>query len=138
MKKMFTYFTGFSLLAIATLSCSKDQHHETRQQATTPQVITANVPAGQTYVLNLGVGSTASIQTQAQHSQLSTITKAADGNTVYKYTAAKGYAGADQVTLQQMITYTTQESGGGCSNHHENESTTTSLKTIVVKMNVAD
>src|SRR5438309_1448285 len=98
MKSSFTYLGGLFLLSTTLLSCSKDMQDEFRQKAVAPQVIQANVPAGQTYILNMSPGTTASIQTQAQHYQLSQIATARDGGIVYQYTAQKGYAGADEVT----------------------------------------
>lgn len=140
MKQIFTSLLGFSLLAITTLSCTKESHDQTSRQteAVQAQVITSNLPAGQTYVLNLGTGTSASIKVQALHHQLSEIATAPDGSTVYKYIAAKGYAGADEVTLQQTLTATAQS--GGCSNRHNDSNgyTTTTLKTTVVKLNVAN
>jgi hypothetical protein len=100
-----------------------------------PQVICASVPAGQTYVLNLERGSTVTIKTQALHYQLSEVATAPDGNKFYKYAAAKGYAGTDQVMLQQTITSIAQD--GGCYGNN-NGYTTTTLKTIAVKFNVAN
>lgn len=139
MKQIFTSLLGVSLLATTLLSCSKDVQKETRQQAAVaPEVIKANVPAGQTYVLNLVTGNSASIQTQARHYQVSEMATASDGSTVYKYTGGKGYAGADEVTLQQTITSTVQN-GGGCHNNHSSSyTTTTTLKTTVIKFTVAN
>lgn len=138
MKRTVTYLAGFLLLAITTISCSKEGHDEVTQQAATPQVIQANVPAEQTYTLNMESGSTASIKTQALHHQLSEVATAPNGNTVYRYAAAKGYSGADEVTLQQTITSIAQ-SGSGCYNGNQtSERTITSFKTIVIKFNVAN
>jgi hypothetical protein len=140
MKRIFTYLAGFSLLSITTISCSKEGHDQTSQQRTTSQnvaaqVINAKVPAEQTYVLNLGPESTASIKTQALHYQLSEIATASDGNTIYKYITAKGFSGTDEVTLQQ----TNKDGGCNNSNHnHANGYAATSLKTIVIKLNVAN
>lgn len=137
MKRIFTYLAGFSLFIITTLSCSKKDPEEIRQQAAAPQVINASVSAGQTYVLNMGTESSVSIKTQALHHQLSEIAMVPDGSTVYKYAAAKGYAGADEVTLQQTITSTAQ--GGGCYNGNQtNGHTITTVKTIAIKLNVAN
>lgn len=136
MKRIATYVACFSLLAITTVSCTKEGHDEMRQQVQTPQVMKATVPAGQTYVLNMGTGNTASIRTQALHYQYSDIATAPDGTTVYKYTAAKGFSGADEVTLQQTITSTSQ--GSGCSSSNTDRNTTTTLKTIVIKFDVAN
>jgi hypothetical protein len=139
MKRIFTYLAGFSLLSITTISCTKDAQVESRQQkAVAPQFVNADVPAGQTYVLNLGMGSTVSIQKQALHYQLSEVSKAADGTSVYKYTAAKDYAGSDEVTLQQAVISAVQSSGGGCSSNHYNSNgqTATTFKTIAIKFNV--
>lgn len=138
MKRIVTYLACFSLLAITTSSCSKEEHNEITQQAQVPQVINANVAAGQTYVLNMGAESTVSIKTQALHHQLSEISTALDGSTVYKYAPAKGYTGADEVTLQQTIT-STSGGGGGCYNGNQtNGHTTTTVKTIAIKFNVAN
>lgn len=136
MKQISMYFFGVSLLSFALLSCSKEAHNDFKQQAATPQVIEATVPAGQTYSLNLGTGTAATILSQAQHFQVSEIATARDGNVVYKYTAGKGYAGGDEVTLQQTIKYTSQ--GGGCSQNHSNGTTTTTVQTTVIKFNVAN
>ena len=137
MKRIFTYLTGFSLLAITTVSCTKESHNEMRPQAAAaPQVISAIVPAGQSYELNLGRGTTASIQTQALHYQFSQIVAAPDGSTVYKYTAGKGFAGADEVTLKQTITSTSVSNG--CNRTYSNSYTSTASKTIVIKFDVAN
>ena len=138
MKSIFTYLAGFSLLSLTAISCSKESHTQMRQPAQTPQVVNATVPAGETYVLNLGAGSTASIEKQAKHYQVSEITTAPNGTTDYKYTAAKGFAGADEVTLQQAVTYNTM-TGVNCSRGNTDDyTTTTTYKTIVVKLNVAN
>lgn len=130
---------GLSILSLTTLSCKKEAHDETtRQQVVTPQIIKADVPGGQTYVLNMGAGTTASIVTQAQHYQLSEIATAANGGTVYKYIAQKGYAGLDEVTLQQTTSATMQS--GGCHNNHMSgySNATASSNTIVIKFNVGN
>jgi hypothetical protein len=138
MKRIATYLMGFSLLAITTVSCSKEGHEETRQQAqAAPQVINATVPAGDTYVLNLGTGSSARIKVQALHHQFSEIATAPNGSTVYKYTAAKGFSGADEVTLQQTVTSIVQ-GGGGCYGNYSDNHTTTTVKTIAIKFNIAN
>lgn len=137
MKQLFMYLAGFSLLAIATVSCSKEGNDEMRQQAAqAPEVMKATVPAGQTYVLDMGAGNTASIQAQARHYQFSEMATAPDGNVAYKYTPAKGYTGTDEVTLQQTITYTSQ--GGGWCGSRGDEHTTTAIKTVVIKFDVAN
>jgi hypothetical protein len=138
MKRIFTSLMGLSLLAITTLSCNKDDdQYEMRQQAVTPQVINAKVPAGQAYVFNMGAGVTASIQKQALHFQVSEIATASNGGSIYKYIAGKGFTGVDEVTLQQTITSTMQ--GSGCHNNYMNGSSmTTAVKTIVIKLNVAN
>lgn len=142
MKQLFTYLVGFSLLAITTISCSKEEQNESRPQAQAvapQQVVSASVSAGQTYFLSMSTGSTASIKTQALHYAVSEIATAPDGSSVYRYSAAKGFAGADEVTLQQTITSTSQ--GGGCSNgnsNHTTEQTTTTYKAITIKFNVAN
>jgi hypothetical protein len=137
MKHTATYLIGVFLLALTTLSCSKEGHEETRQQASAaPQMVQANLSADQTYSFSLGTGSTASIKTQAQHYQISEIATAPNGNTVYRYIPLKSYAGADEVTLQQTITSTVQS--GGCAPGHTNSRTTTMLKTIVLKFNIAN
>ena len=137
MKRIVSSLLGVSLLATTTLSCSKDVQKETAQQAQATQVIQANVPAGETYVLNLGTGSTATITAQARHSVISEIATAPNGITVYKYASAKAFAGADEVTLQQKITSTSQ-GGGGCFTGGSGSHTTTSYKTIIVKLAVAN
>jgi hypothetical protein len=137
MKRILNSLFGVSLLAITTLSCSKDVQNETTQQTQSPQVIQANVPAGETYVLNLGAGSTASIKAQARHFEVSEIATAPNGTTVYKYAAAKAFTGADEVTLQQKTTSTSQQSSG-CFSGGSSSHTTTSYKTIVIKLNVAN
>ena len=138
MKSIFTYLGGFFLLSTILLSCSKDVQNETRQQTAAPQIIKATVPAGQTYILNMGTGTTASIVTQALHYQLSEVATAPNGGAVYKYTAGKGYSGADEVTLQQTATYTSQSSGGCHNNHMNGSTTTTTFKTVVIKFDVAN
>jgi hypothetical protein len=137
MKRIAISLFGVSLLAITTLSCSKDVQNETAQQGQSSQVIQATVPAGETYVLNLGTGSSASIKAQARHFEVSEIATASNGITVYKYAAAKAFAGADEVTLQQQITSTSQQ-GGSCFSGGSSSHTTTSYKTIVVKFNVSN
>lgn len=136
MKQIFTSLLGFSLLALTTASCTKESHDATSRQQETAQVIEANVPAGQTYVLNLGPGSTASIKMQSLHHQLSEIATASGGNTVYRYTAAKGYSGADAVTLQQTVT--AKAHSGSCNRDYRDERMTTTVKTISIKLNVAN
>jgi hypothetical protein len=138
MKSIFTSLVGISLLSLALLSCSKDGPYEMRQQAqAAPQVINASVRVGQAYVLNMGDGSTASIVTQALHYQLSEITTAPNGGAVYKYISGKGFSGTDEVTLQQTLTSTMQ--GSGCHNNHMNGSSmATAVKTIVIRLNVAN
>ncbi len=139
MTRIVTYLAGFSFLAVTALSCTKEAQHETRQQAQTPEVIKANVPAEQTYVLNMGAASTVKIEAQAQHYQLSEVATSADGNTVYTYTGAKGFSGADEVMLQQTITSSSSTSqGNGCSNSQTNGYSTTTIKTIVIKFEVAN
>jgi hypothetical protein len=137
MKRIVTSLFGVSLLAFTTLSCSKDVQNETAQQGQSPQVIQATVPAGETYVLNLGTGGSASIKAQARHFEVSEIATAPNGITVYKYAAAKAFTGADEVTLQQKTTSTSQQSSG-CFTGGSSSHTTTSYKTIVVKLTVAN
>lgn len=139
MKRIATYLAGVSLLTLAASSCTKESHSEMRQQPATSQIIKASVSPGQTYVLNLGSTSATSIQTQAQHAQHSAIVTAGNGSTSYQYISQKGFAGADEVTLQQTTTQTTS-SGGGCGQGYNNSGTrtTTSVSTIVVKLTVAN
>jgi hypothetical protein len=136
MKRIATSLVGVSLLAIMTFSCSKDVQNETAQQSQSPQVIQAHIPVGETYVLNLGAGSSASIKAQARHFEVSEIATASNGITVYKYAAAKAFTGADEVTLQQKITSASQS--GGCFTGGSSSHTTTSYKTIVVKFTVSN
>jgi hypothetical protein len=82
----------------------------------------------------MGRASSASIKTQARYHQLSEVATAQDGSTVYKYVAGKSYTGADEVTLLQTTTSITQSSS--CSGSYTNRTTTT-LKTVVIKFNVA-
>lgn len=136
MKRISTYLMGLSILALTTVSCSKEAHDETtRQQAVVPQVIKADVSVGQTYVLNMGAGTTASIVTQAQHYQLSEVATAPNGGSIYKYIAQKGFAGTDEVTLQQTVAAT---QGDGCHRNHSNGLASTSLRTVVIKLNVGN
>jgi hypothetical protein len=138
MKRIFTSLMGLFLLTITTLSCTKDDgQYEMRQEAVTPQVINAKVPAGQAYTFNMGAGVSASIQKQALHFQVSEIATAPNGGSVYKYVAGKGFSGVDEVTLQQTITSTMQ--GSSChSNNMNGSSMATAVKTIVIKLNVAN
>lgn len=137
MKQIFTCLTGFSLLLLTLISCRKEAQQGNRQQIEPTQTIRANITAGQTYVLDLGTGSTAIIKAQASHYQLSQVATASEGNTVYKYAAVKGYAGTDEVTLQQT-TISTSHASAGCSVAHGDDYTTTSMKTFVVKFAVAN
>src|SRR5689334_15425941 len=133
MKKIFTVLAGFSVLALSTVSCQKEEHERQISRVETPQNMTASVPSGQTYTLNLEPGSTANISKQASHFLISEIVTASDGSTVYKYLSAKGFTGIDEVTLQQTIT-STSSAGGGCGNdNHEGFQTTTIYKTVVIK-----
>ena len=138
MKQLFTYLAGFSLLTFTTVSCTKDAHNEMKQPTIAPQVLAAKVLPGETYVLNMGPGASASIVTQALHYEFSQISTASDGSAVYKYAPGKGYTGSDEVTLQQTITSITS-SGGGCHNgNHSEQYSTTATKTMVIKFNVAN
>lgn len=135
MKKIFTYLPGFFIFTLIIFSCRKESHNEKRQQVEPTQVLNATVPSGQTYVLNVGAGSTVSIDKQASHYQRSEVAAASDGSTVYQYAASKGYAGADEVSLLQTTTSTSP--GGGCSGG-SSEYTTTTIRTIVIKFDVAN
>lgn len=135
MKKIFTSLTGFFIFSIVMLSCRKEAHEQQDRTVEKGQVVTATVPAGQTYVFNMGLGSAVSIGKQAAHHQLSEVGTAEGGNIVYRYAAAKGYTGPDEVTLLQSTTTTTH--GGGCSGG-DGEHTTTTLNTIVIKLDVSN
>lgn len=135
MKKFFTVLTGFSVLTLSTISCQKEGHDNRISRTETPQSIPATVASGQTYTLNLEAGSAANITKQASHYLISEVSTESDGNTVYKYSAAKGYAGADEVTLQQTTISTSP--GGSCGNHDGGQTTTT-LKTVVIKFDVTN
>lgn len=136
MKTIFTCLAGFTLLALTTLSCRKEGHDEKRQFVDSPQTVTATVPAGQTYTMTMATESVATISRQASHYERSEILRSLDGSTVYQYVAAKGYTGADEVTLQQSITSATP--GGGCSGSYGSAQATTTYKTIVIKFDVAN
>lgn len=137
MKHIFTRLAVLSFFAFAALSCRKEERQENRRQVEPAQTVQATLTAGQTYVLNMTAGSTVSIDKQAMHYQLSEVATALDGITAYRYAATKDYTGPDEVTLQQMVTSTSTGSGG-CSGSQAEEHTTTSIKTIVIKFNVAN
>ena len=135
MKKIFTYSTVLCCLLLLAQSCTK-QLPDAREQA--EQVINATVAAGQTYTFTPPSSGLLSVSRQAAHFGVSEVGIGKDNSTsIYQYTAAAGYKGTDEVSLNFISTIPASENTGGCRGSNSGTYTTVN-NTIVIKLNVTD
>jgi len=134
MKKTLLSATVFCLLVLAQ-SCTKQSQDNFVTPAQAANVVNATVSSGQTYIFNAGYPGTMNISRQASHYQVSETTVDESSAVIYKYIPAKGYQGADEVTLTQNVN-SSGGNNGGCSENHSG--TTVSSSTTIIKITVAN
>ena len=137
MKSKSAFAACFSILLLASISCRKEAQVENVQRVEASETFLATVPSGQSYTFDAIAGSSLTIEKQPLHYQRSEVSTLSDGRKVYRYAAAKGYTGLDEVTLLQSTT-TSSFASGGCYNGPSIEHQVTSLKTIVIKFSIAN
>jgi hypothetical protein len=100
------------------------------------KVINASVISGSEYQLP-GVSENMKIFKQASYFEVSSLgVDSKSGMKMYRYKPAKGFTGADEVTLSESKTYISEQ--GGCSHSNSQTQMTTTTTFIKIKFSVTN
>jgi hypothetical protein len=135
MKKTLLFTAVFFCLLQLAPSCTKQSEEHFTAPASAPNYITATIASGQTYTYTAGQTGTLSISRQASHYQVSEAAiDGKNGAVIYRYIAAAGYKGPDEVTLIHTIT-SSGNNNNGCPGGH---GPTTTSNSINIKIDVTN
>jgi hypothetical protein len=123
------------LLSVMILSCKKEQLGNSIIPAKPNQYIDASVASGETFTFTAGSNGTLSVGKQALHFQVSE-TLNEKGSIFYKYKAAAGYIGADEVTLTYLSAATEPGINSSTSCPANHNTPVSAMSTIVIKLDV--